>query len=355
MDIKSEVQEDEIDFDSSSSIYSELPPNVDPREELAEDLEARLNAFTLDAETIIQHQPQDTQLQLFDEIRDLFLQYQHYGSMARLKVGVEKFLRLNDRKGRMKFEQAENENENSGKRYHYGEAFKITNTAEDDENKWGNEFFYDPQTGERYHPLKVVDPDSIPYVMTLPWDPLATKMLWPAHLAWPPGLLGRIDSIFSVADYEARSRFFHHVLRYGPAPIIRVGIEEHARSHYGTMLQTAEENDLGLTQETRSFLRGVSETHQTLNRAEQRLLARGCRIAEDAVNIFFEDLLDSRVGYNGMRSFMIEREFQYMMHEKLAKQAKERAKIEGKMGTEHGFPGYQHLGQNSIPALGDRR
>ena len=90
------------DSDSVSSESSATTAAVDPQLQLLEDLTSNLNSLTVEAETILSHQPRNTQLVLSFETKRLFNQYEHYGSMARLKVGVQNFLGLGDEKGRIR-------------------------------------------------------------------------------------------------------------------------------------------------------------------------------------------------------------------------------------------------------------
>ena len=79
---------------------------------------------------------------------------------------------------------------------------------------------------------------SIPYVTTLPWDPIATKITWPGRLAWPHGMLSSINKILSIVDQESRVRLFHHVTKWGPSPVFRAGIAEHVKAQYRTIFET---------------------------------------------------------------------------------------------------------------------
>ena len=63
-----------------------------------------------------------------------------------------------------------------------------------------------------------------------------------------------------------------------------------------------------MTPETRSFLRDIYFKRQYLNSAERRLLAIACRVNEESVTIFWEDMAASLRGYEAMRTFMAARE-----------------------------------------------
>lgn len=301
-------EDDDAESCTTSSSFSEA---TNPDEVLLEDLESELNTLTLDAQTIISHQPRATQLKLTSETRTLFNSYKQHGSMARLKVGVEKFLRPDNNGGALKFTDVEVEKESSDPG-HYGEAFMINHTEDDDVPK-----FIDRQISvtnspqgrtSSYHQLRIIDQESVSYVTTLPWDPIGMVVSWPGSLQWPHGLLSRINQIFSLVDIEARVRLFHHVSKYGPSPVFRVGIAEHVQSQYGTIFQGEEDHYLGLTPETRSFLRDVFAVKPLLNHAERRIIARICRVAEESVAIFWEDTNEERRGYKAMRTFVVARE-----------------------------------------------
>ncbi|ETI26034.1 hypothetical protein G647_02811 [Cladophialophora carrionii CBS 160.54] len=315
---------------SADSDTSDTAGSVDPQARLLEDLESDLNSLTLEAETILSRQPRSTQLILARETKGLFKGYEKYGSMARLRVGIEKFLRLGDERGRLRIEDDKNDENDTRsltlqptrpkRRAHYGEAFMLNFTSDDDAPKFNAETdFITPPIKDPFnpnpnsyihHPLRIVDPDSIPYVTTLPWDPIATKMTWPAHLAWPRGFLSAINKILSIVDQESRVRLFHHVTKWGPSPVFRAGIAEHVKAQYSTIFETAEENSLGLTPETRSFLRDIYFKKQYLNTAERRMLALSCRINEESVKLFWEDTAMQLKGYGAMRTFMAAREIE---------------------------------------------
>jgi hypothetical protein len=321
------------DLGSESSDNSDTTVSVDPQAQLLEDLESDLNSLTLEAETILSRQPRSTQLVLARETKALFKSYEKYGSMARLKLGIEKFFGLGDERGRLQLkDDTEDEDENDSQSMtlqpprpkrpaHYGEAFKLNFTSDDDDaHKFNADSdFITPPIKDPFnpnpdsyihHPLRIIDPDSIPYVTTLAWDPIATKITWPAHLAWPRGFLSAINKILSIVDHESRVRLFHHITKWGPSPVFRVGIAEHVKVQYSTIFQTAEENSLGLTQETRSFLRETYFKKQYLNVAERRMLALSCRINEESVKLFWEETARQLRGYGAMRTFMAAREIE---------------------------------------------
>ncbi|OCT49114.1 hypothetical protein CLCR_04899 [Cladophialophora carrionii] len=315
---------------SADSDSSDTAGSGDPQAQLLEDLESDLNSLTLEAETNLSRQPRSTQLILAKETKGLFKGYEKYGSMARLRVGIEKFLSLGDERGRLRIEDDKNDENDSRsmtlqptrpkRPAHYGEAFMLNFTSDDDAPKFNAETgFITPPIRDPFnpnpnsyihHPLRIVDPDSIPYVTTLPWDPIATKITWPAHLAWPRGFLSAINKILSIVDQESRVRLFHHVTKWGPSPVFRAGVAEHVKAQYSTIFETAEENSLGLTPETRSFLRDIYFKKQYLNTAERRMLALACRINEESVKLFWEDTAEQLRGYGAMRTFMAAREIE---------------------------------------------
>ncbi|EXJ83016.1 hypothetical protein A1O3_06833 [Capronia epimyces CBS 606.96] len=313
------------DSDESFTSSSDMSEAIGTEEQLLDEHESCLYTLTLDAETLIAAQPRATQLHLTTQTRKLFKDYKQHGSMARLQVGVEKLLAADPDEENIRFQWPKDDKAsgrqgpNSGRPAHYGHAWMINYTEDDDEYKTygripcpsdtvNNPLF--PDLKPHLHPLRIVDPESIPYVTTLPWNPLATTLTWPANLQWPRGLLGKINTILSIVDYESRVRLFHHVSRYGPSPVFRAGIAQHVRSHYSTIFQTAEQHYLSLTPETRSFLRSVYESKKYLNRAERRLLAQVCRIAEGSIDVFWEDLNDSRRGFAAMKVFVMARELE---------------------------------------------
>ncbi|KIW97453.1 uncharacterized protein Z519_01037 [Cladophialophora bantiana CBS 173.52] len=347
-----------------------------PRAQLLEDLQGQLRSLTLEAETILSRQPRSTQLALAAETKSLFGEYKQYGSMARLKAGLEKFLRSGNEKGRICFEEEKEEGEDGMTKdgqqsqfqppfpshtkrrpAHYGEAFMLNDTADDDKPKFDEEVDFPSTTRARdasssrddledtapqhksFHQFRTVDPDSVPYVTTLPWDPIATKISWANHARWPKGLLGNLNKIFSIADAEARERLFHHVSKYGPAPIFRVGLAQSLKSEFGTIFEPAQNHYLGLTPETRAFLRGVYTRggvgggdgggggHKHLNLAERRILASTCRVAEDSVQMFWEDMAEALKSYEAMRIFMAAREVERNDEDKRVQMEKRRAEV----------------------------
>lgn len=319
------TESDEAESIASSSDASEAEQT---EEDLLADLESRMYILTLDAETIIAAQPRATQLHLTKQTRALLQDYKQHGSMIRLKLGIDKFLSPNpDDDHKLRFEWPENvkawgrRDPTTGRPAHYGGAFLITHTDDDDDefesystipcpaNAFDNPLFPDFQESH-LHPLRIIDPESIPYVTTLPWNPLALSLTWPVGLQWPRGLLGKLNTILSVVDYEARVRLFHHVSRYGPSPIFRAGIAQQLQSHYSTIFQTARHHYLGFTPETRSFLRSVYEKKTRLNRAEKRLLAQVCTIAEGSIDVFWQDLNEERKGVTAMKIFIMARELE---------------------------------------------
>ncbi|EXJ67546.1 uncharacterized protein A1O5_09559 [Cladophialophora psammophila CBS 110553] len=353
---------------AASSIRTE---DHHPWAQLLEDLQGQLRSITLEAETILSRQPRSTQLALAAGTKSLFGEYKQYGSMTRLKVGVEKFLRSGDEKGRICFEEEKEEEEEDRmtedgqqsqfqppfpshtkrRPAHYGEAFILHDTADDDKPKFDEKVDFPsttrlrdassnrddpadaPQQHKSFHPLRTVDPDSVPYVTTLPWDPIATKISWANHACWPKGLLGNLNKIFSIADAEARERLFHHVSKYGPAPIFRVGLAQSLKSEFATIFEPAQNHYLGLTPETREFLRGVYTRgrggggHKHLNLAERRILASTCRVAEDSVQMFWEDMAEALKSYEAMRIFMAAREVERNDEDKRAQMEKRRAEV----------------------------
>lgn len=320
-DLEQKIPDDGDDTESLTSSEDENE-DLSPEEQILEDLESDFNLLTLEAQTIIAHQPRATQVQFTVDTRKLFNDYQQHGSMARLKVGLEKFLERGDDGGKLEFEDAEAEKANTDPG-HFGEVFMINNTADDDQPKYvdgglrvHNTVNAPKSTFNQFH---IVDSDSIPHVTNLPWDPVATVLRWPGSLQWPRGLLSRINQILSIVDHESRVRLFHHISKYGPSPVFRVGIAQHVESQYSTILETSEDNYLGLTPESRSFLRSVFESAVSLNRTEIRMLAQACRIAEESVKIFWEDFSSSRRGYNAMKMFMMAREVEKSKEARLDK------------------------------------
>lgn len=325
----------EIDYasDVSEEPFATVPE--DPNADKLKDLESDFLSLTLEAETILSQQPRFTQVRLAHETKYLFKHYEKYGSMARLKLGVGKFLRLGDEGGKMQIkddatlaqEKKDMEEfklalkrDQTGRPAHYGEAFMLNFTATDDQQKFNPKTDFVTEAKRDYsvpeessvafssHPLRIIHPESIPLVTTLPWDPLATKVNWPARLRWPKGILSALNKILSLADYESRMRLFHHVTKWGPSPVFRAGIAEKAIAQFGDLFETAEEHYLGLTPESRAFLRGIYFQKQHLKPAERRMLALACRIPEESVQFFWEDMADNLMGYEGMRIFMAARE-----------------------------------------------
>jgi hypothetical protein len=292
--------------------------DVGSKDERLEELYAGLNYLTLQAEEIVARQPRATQVKLMLETKGLFNAYKHFGSMVRLERGVEKFLKAGDRGGRLTFKATPKQGSkgiatpSNEQPAHYGKAFMHNYTADDD--KYEHPVCSDmgvPLTGSQMrHPLRIVDPDSLSYVTTLPWDPVGTEVRWPAALQLPKGLLGKINQVLSLADHECRVRLFHHVSKYGPSPILRAGIEAQAQTHYSSIFEDRAHNYLGLTPETRVFLRHVFEKKPTVNIAESRLLARVCRIADETVDLLWEDLAASRKAHRAMKVFITAREIE---------------------------------------------
>ncbi|KAL6246707.1 hypothetical protein RBB50_006014 [Rhinocladiella similis] len=301
--------------------------NAKLQKQLLEDLESELNLLTLDAETIISRQPRATQAQLAVNTRNIFNDYKEHGSMVRLKRGIEKFFDRDDVRDGTKLEFATLEEEQANTDPgHFGEVFMVNDTADDDVPKFidGAARTYNTAQGPRskINKFHSVDPDYAALVATMPWDPVATVFKWPGVMRWPPGVLGKVDQIFSLVDYESRVRLFHHVSRYGPSPIFRLGITEHVRSLYSTILETSQDNYLSMTPETRSFLRSTFGFKRGKpNEVEIRMLARACRIAEDSVRIFWEDFNTSRRGYTAMRIFMTAREIEKSNEARMANHA----------------------------------
>ncbi|EXJ87806.1 hypothetical protein A1O1_04733 [Capronia coronata CBS 617.96] len=320
---------DEAAADGAESVASssDLTEDGGTEEDLLEEFEATLNKLTLDAETIVAAQPRATQLHLTTQTKKIFKDYKQYGSMARLKIGVEKLLAPSPDEEKLCFsgpgkDKTSGRHElelKGGRPGHYGRAFATNYTKDDDEyESYGeipcpgdvvdNPLF--PDLKPHLHPLRIIDPECIPYVTNLPWNPVATTLSWPAGLQWPKGLLGKLNTILSIVDHECRVRLFHHVSRYGPSPVFRAGIEQQVQSHYSTIFQTARQHYLGFTPETRAFLRSVYESKKRLNRAEKRLLAQVCRVAEGSIDIFWEDLNEARMGFTAMKVFVMARELE---------------------------------------------
>lgn len=292
--------------------------DVGSREERLEELYAGLNYLTLQAEEIVAQQPRATQVKLMVETRALFNVYKHFGSMVRLETGVDKFLKAGDRRERLTFKAAPKQGSNgiatpgNEEPPHYGKAFMHNYTADDDkyEHPVCSGVGVPPAGSQMLHPLRIVDPDSISYVTTLPWDPVGIEVKWPAALQWPKGLLGKINQILSIVDHECRVRLFHHVSKYGPSPVLRAGIEAQVQTHYSSIFEDRAHNYLGLTPETRVFLRHVFEKKPTVNIAESRLLARVCRVADETVDLLWEDLAASRKAHRAMKIFITAREIE---------------------------------------------
>ncbi|OAP63397.1 hypothetical protein AYL99_02624 [Fonsecaea erecta] len=339
-----------------------------PKAQLLEHLQSELRKLTLEAETVLSRQPRSTQKVFAAETKVLFDDYKRFGSMARLKVGVDRFLKLGDEKGRLRIEKEEEKDKHKDDQdmttaarqqspsaaaavpkrpAHYGEAFMLNDTEDDDKIKFDPElafpqtrctdnndhaeqeeehlsdlenlgFDFDLKAGDALptHPLRTIDPDSIPYVTTLPWDPIATKVSWPDQRTWPKGLLGNLNKILTVEDAAARERLFHHVSKYGPAPVLRAGIAAQLRHEYSSIFTSAGDHYLGLSGKTRAFLRSVHTRHRrpALNVAERRLLALVCRVAEDSVQMFWEDAAKDLKAYHAMRIFMAAREIERDEH-----------------------------------------
>lgn len=310
----------EYDGSESLTTASDVTEVIDPTEELLEELESQLDSVTLDAQTIVTRQPRATQVQLGADTRKLFGEYKQHGSMSRLLVGIQKIFRFSDGRGKLKFEVLDavngmgTANSTPG---HFGEAFMVNTVPTGDEydvepqkdysaSSYGADSL--PQGRPYDHPLRIVDAESIEYVTTFPWDPVATILSWPTSLEWPRGLLSRINQILSIVDLESRVRLFHHVTKYGPSPLFRVGIAELVQSQYSSIFQDTHDHYLSLTPDTRSFLRELFETKNQLNAAECRMLVRACRVSEESIRIFWEDLSVARKGHNAMKVFVMARE-----------------------------------------------
>ncbi|KAK6379390.1 hypothetical protein LTS17_006308 [Exophiala oligosperma] len=316
--------EDDEDYEEDEDDENGEDGNAKSQHQVLEDLESELNVLTLDAETVISCQPRATQIRLVVNTRKIFNDYKQYGSMARLRRGIEKFFERDDIRDGKKLEYATLEEEQANTDPgHFGEVFMVNDTADDDVPKFvdGDTRTYNTAHGPRSKVNKFhsVDRDYAALVATEPWDPVAINLKWPGVMRWPPGILGKLDQIFSLVDYESRVRLFHHVSRYGPSPIFRLGITEDVRSMYSTILETSQAHYLGLTPETRSFLRSafVSMRSQP-NAAETRLLSQACQIGEDSVNIFWEDFNASRRGHTAMRIFMTAREIEKSKEARIA-------------------------------------
>lgn len=290
------------------------PETIKHKDGLLDLLESELKTLTLEAQTIISQQSRATQLKLTRETRQLFDNYRQSGSMARLKVGLDKFMSQGNESGTIQFNRLgpdpnsriyqQEDGQDNNERPHYGAAFMLDLTAHDDVP------FRVPADSTPSHPLRIIDPDSTSCVTTLPWDPLAMQIVWPRNLNLQPGGLSMINKILSIADHECRERLFHHVCTYGPSPIFRAGIAARARTNYSTMFETADEHFVGLTPESRSFLRAVYEKHSNLNSAETRLLARMCRVDRDSVDLLWEHLTTERKPYTAMKIFVMAREIE---------------------------------------------
>lgn len=287
-------------------------------EELLDQFSARLNDLTLQAEEIVAQQPRMTQVTLMMESRKVFNAYKTTGSMIRLEKSVKAFLEAGDSEGLLTFKPATRQRSkgllpsNNQEPAHYGRAFMHNFTADDDfyEHPVLPRKPFPPTAPQSLHSLRIVDPDSISYVTTLPWDPVGTLIQWPADLLWPNGILGKINQILSVVDHDCRVRLFHHACKYGPSPVLRAGIEAQVQSQYSTMLESRAKNYLGLTPETRVFLRNVFEKKPALNLAESRLLARVCRVGGDTISLLWEDLAESRKAHIAMKVFITAREIE---------------------------------------------
>lgn len=287
---------------------------INPQDGLLDILESELKTLTLEAQTTISQQSRATQLKLTRETRLLFDNYRQFGSMARLKAGLDKFMSQGDENGTIQFNTVgpdpnsriyqQEDGQGNNEHPHYGAAFMLDLTAHDDVP------FRVPADSTPSHPLRIIDPESASYVTTLPWDPLAMQIVWPRDLNWPPGGLSMINKILSIADHECRERLFHHVCTYGPSPVLRAGIAARARTNYSTMFETADEHFVGLTPESRTFLRAVYEKHSNLNSAETRLLARVCRVDRDSVDLLWEHLTTERKPYTAMKIFVMAREIE---------------------------------------------
>jgi len=304
---------------------SARPPStpVDLKEQRLEDLGARLNCLTLKAEEILAQELRITQISLTVEVRALFKEYKLIGSMVRLERSVEKFLNAGDKdvvrpKGKLVFKPAPEQQlkdtrmSRVGEPAHHGKAFRHNYTSSDDkyEHPGPLNSGITPGGAQGLHPLRIIDPESISYVTTLPWDPVGTKLSWPVGLQWPRGLLPKINQILSIIDHECRVRLFHHICKYGPSPVLRVGIESQVQTHFSSIFEQRTHNYLGLTPETRIFLRGIFERKSKLNVAESRILARICRVGRETIDLLWEDLRVSRKPHMAMKVFITAREIE---------------------------------------------
>ncbi|KAK5061255.1 hypothetical protein LTR84_007797 [Exophiala bonariae] len=295
--------------------------SVNHEEDVLDQLSAQLNDLTLLAEEIVAQQPRTTQVRLMLETRKMFNAYKKSGSMIRLEKNVDQFLKAGDSDGLLTFKAVPNP-ESKGlpvpsnqEPAHYGRAFRHNFSSADDvyehavlPNDRRNP---GPAIGlQSLHPLRIIDPNSISYVTTLPWDPVGTLLQWPEGLDLPHGLLGKLNQILSIVDYDCRVRLFHHVCKYGPSPVLRVGIEAQVQSHYSSMIESRTKNYLGMTPETRVFLRNMFEKKPALNLAESRLLARVCRLSVDTINLLWDDLTQSRRAHLAMKVFITAREIE---------------------------------------------
>lgn len=268
----------------------------------------------------------------------MFNAYKTFGSMIRLERGVETFLKAGDSEGMLTFKIIPKQTPNclvapgAEEPAHHGSAFRHNYTANDDVSEHSVPFETPLPTSDlqNLHPLRIIDPDSISYVTTLPWDPLGTIVRWPAGLRWPKGLLGKVNQILSIVDHDCRVRLFHHVCKYGPSPVLRAGIEAQAQSHYSSIFESRAKNYLGLTPETRAFLRHVFEKKSGLNLAESRLLARVCRVGRETISLLWEDLAESRKAHIAMKVFITAREIEkgrrlrYREHKEYMQEQKDR-------------------------------
>lgn len=312
--------------------------SVNYKEERLEDLYAGLNDLTLQAEEIVAQQLQVTQTRLMLETREMFNAYKKFGSMIRLEKGVETFLNAGDSEGMLTFKVIPKQTSKclvafgNDEPAHHGNAFRHNDTADDDVSQHSAPFKTPLLTNDlrNLHLLRIIDPNSISYVTTLPWDPLGTTVSWPAGLEWPKGLMGKVNQILSIVDHDCRVRLFHHVCKYGPSPVLRAGIEAQAQSHYSSIFESRAKNYLGLTPETRKFLRHVFEKKSGLNLAESRLLARACRVGQETISLLWEDLAESRKAHMAMKVFITAREIEkgrrlrYREHKEYLQEQKDR-------------------------------
>jgi hypothetical protein len=258
---------------SRSSFFSPSPPPSPFSAEIAS-LTARLDSLAASAQSILSQQPRKTQHALTKATRDIFTKYETHGSAARLSHNLMQFLQ-----------------EGAGpdldlRKTHPAPIPHLTPTPRTiDEESRG------------------LVPDS-----ALPFHPIDTLLSYPHSNPLPASLLQALDVIFALHSHEAHNLLKHHIARYGAHPLFRAGIRALLASRLESIFLHANDDDLGMTPETRTFLRSVFEQTPEINLGERRMLARVCRVTERSIGMFWEDLHERRRAWFAMRVFVAARE-----------------------------------------------